>query len=124
MSAVEEIQAAIETLTKLRDESAVGPWRSYGSGPANGEHWYVFDHDEEMVVQVSSQDGSNEDERRPNAELIATLHRTINAQIALLTHTVEIHAKYLEARMELRWEVAIRDAGDLDLARAINGASK
>lgn len=115
MNAVEEIQAAIVKLTAERSDATRGPWYPWHPQGDRGLSSVDAPSDDpdnpEMVVEGGTQD----------VDLIVTLHRTIDAQIALLSHTVEIHAKYVEMGFERRWESAIREAGDLDLARAING---
>jgi len=115
MTAVEEIQAAIAKLTEQKEQGASGPWFSWHPQSGRGD----------SSVDTPTHDPDNPDTvvegGKRDVELIVTLHRTIDAQVSLLTHTLEIRGKYVEQGFEQRWEWAIRDAGDLDLARAING---
>jgi len=103
VSAVEEIQAAIGKLTE---------YKARGYSIDNG--W---------LIEIDDTITYPDDPRCPltDDDYMVALHRTIDAQIALLTHTIEIHDKYVAAGLEARWENAVREAGDLDLARAISG---
>ena len=109
MNAVEEIQAAIDTLNTMRAVSDSGAWTVAGIHP---------DCSIEGDVNFIAGDMYDYD-----AELIVTLHRTIDAQIALLSHTLDIRAKYVVTGIEQMWIDAVERAGDLALARAINGAT-
>ena len=105
MSAVQEIQSAIDKLTTQRDAATSGEWRDNGgfiTGAAS--QWVCGDV---ATVAISA--------------LIVTLHRTIDAQIALLSNTVKIRGPYVKRGLEAKWESAVERAGDLALARAING---
>ena len=83
MSAVDEIQAAIEKLTKLE------------------KGWLI--------------DGRN--------PLFVTLHRTIDAQLAILRRDVDMYEKFAQDRQVGVWRDAVERGGDLALARAINGVT-
>ena len=113
MTAVEEIQAAIEKLTELRNLSNEGgnrrEWKSTPLSPLIQAD--VIDSFGDVVVERAY---------APDAELIVTLHRTIDAQLALLKDGVKFTTVHW-GQVELR-----RDIGKyaLALARAINGASK
>jgi hypothetical protein len=121
MSTIEEIQAAIDKLTKLKAESTPKPWHDW-EDDLTGEVdlW----HDQEQRLHIANVGVAGMPRVEADAELITVLHRTIDAQLALLTHTVEIRGKYVEQGFERHWEAAVRDAGDLDLARAINGGTQ
>lgn len=85
------ISAAIEKLARLRDDAPDGPWSSVGTGRAHGDHWHVI-ADDESIAYIAAQDGINEAERQPTADLIATLHRTIPyllSSLAQAKHDVE-----------------------------------
>jgi hypothetical protein len=56
-----------------------------------------------------------------DAALIVTLHRTIDAQLAILRNDLLLHADYQRAGRLAEWLSAIERAGDLALALAING---
>ena len=83
MNAVERLTAAIEKLEALKAEAFAGPWEALGSGVEHGDHWYVLSG-RESILYISANDGSDEEFRQPTAELIVTLHRTIDAQLAIL----------------------------------------
>ena len=83
MSAVEEIQAAIDKLTELE------------------KGWLI--------------DGRN--------PLFVTLHRTIDAQLTILRRDMDMHEKFTQNHQVGVWRDAVERAGDLALARAINGVS-
>lgn len=106
MSAVEEIEAAIAKLTKLRDETRYGE--------LNG--WLY-----EMPEDTSGYwGGPDDDPRQPitNDPLMVTLHRTIDAQLALI-----------QAVAALNLGPTLDDlpggffGRTVDLARAINATS-
>ena len=96
MTAVEEVQAAIDKLTKLRSESKPGPWTdTWGS-----------------ATVPAADDLAGED-----AELIIALHGTIDAQLAIFE---DFAYRYRTAWAH--WIPAGPGAGNtLALARAING---
>ena len=94
MNAIEEIQAAIEKLTRQRDAATAGVWVDYGgfiSGRAG--QW------------VSG------DSRSVDSALIVTLHRTIDAQLAIL----QLAITFAEITHNVYTDTCV------DLARAING---
>lgn len=100
MTAMEEIQAAIEKLTGLKDAannwtSTIQPLRYWGniSGP-------VISHREACERYKSLEEA---------------LHRTINAQLAILQGVSTRPASTLDMREY--------DVQALDLARAINGSA-
>ena len=77
MSAVDEIQAATVKLTELRNLSDEG---------ANRHEWKSTPLSPLIQADVIDSDGDVIAERcyAPDAELIVTLHRTIDAQLAIL----------------------------------------
>ena len=81
--AVQRLEAAIAKLERLRDEAFPGTWRVLTSGIERGDHWYVA-ADDESILSISANDGADEGFRRPTAVLLVTLHRTIDAQLAIL----------------------------------------
>lgn len=97
MSAVEEIQAAIEKLTKLKAESTEGPWVLVAD-----------EHYADRVVDKSGKWLIGDASNYSDAPLIVTLHATIDAQLSLL-------------RDGLNWKSAESYAATL--AIAINGAT-
>jgi hypothetical protein len=93
MSAVEEIEAAIVKLKELRDASVPGPWKweepSTESWPTGDQsllgaidpkHGYA-----RSVLTGWGYDASGIEGEPADRELIVTLHRTLDAQLALLT---------------------------------------
>jgi hypothetical protein len=108
MSDVEEIKSAIDKLTELRgadDYCEMNGWLAQTRLGASG------------AIDDPGYEGLTND------PLIVTLYRTIDAQIALLSHTVEIRANYVEQGLAANWDSAVERAGDLALARAINGVT-
>ena len=117
MGALDEIQAAIEKLTKLRDKSSQG-W------------WTILDNGDRFIAEEDP-DGDGAFEyiitepvwfNNPvDADLIVALHRTIDAQLAILQGDMRMYADYQRAGWLDQWVSAVERAGDLALARAING---
>lgn len=93
MNAVERLEAAITKLEALRDEAFDGPWTARGSGVRNGDHWYVI-ADDEAIAYISANDGQDEGLRQPTAELIATMHRTIEVQLAVMLEARAVYLKW------------------------------
>jgi hypothetical protein len=106
VSAVEEIQAAIEKLTALRDRASLAPWNAWKQGRPGDRmtHGLEDARGDDLAKSLSAAD----------AELIEALHRTIDAQLAILRDDYETCLKN-------RW---IPDRFILSIARAINGATK
>jgi len=104
MSAVDEIQAAIDKLTKLRDESTSGPWWAWHPESGRGN----------SSVDAPSGDPDNPkmpvEGERDDVDLIVTLHATIDAQLAWLGVAATV-----PVLNESAWRY------ELALARAING---
>lgn len=94
MNAADTIRAAIERLEVQRLAAFPGPWTALHSGPAHGDHSYVT-ADDEAIVSISANDGTDEEFRAPTADLIVTLHRTIDPQLDLL----RLAAGYYGARI-------------------------
>lgn len=113
----ETIQAAIDKLERLRDESTPKPWH-YWTDDLNGDVdlW----HDQEQRLWIGNL-GQHENARvYRDADLIVTLHRTIDAQLAILRNS------YGGAQDVDRYGWSSADSPDavadaLDLARAIIG---
>lgn len=98
MTPLEELQAAHKRLSHLRTSSAPGPWLVNVAG------FEEFDVEGEQPFNVGSTYA------RAEADLIVTLHRTIDAQLKVLERGI--------AREHVKWGA---DSPVLDLARAING---
>lgn len=99
MIPLDDVRHAIEKLIALKNAATAGAW---GSVPDDG--WWL----EGVRHRVVRGPGLSEVAftNDANAELISTLHSTIDAQLAILRHAVE--------RYELRGDT-------IALARAING---
>lgn len=70
--------AAIEARANAASE---GPWTAETTGVAGGDHWYVCDEGE-AIASISCNDGTNEDQREPDAEFIAHSRADIPALLA------------------------------------------
>jgi hypothetical protein len=87
LTPAQRIEAAIERLGRLRADAFPGPWEMLTSGVEGGDHWYVMAEDE-SILSISANDGTDEVYRRPTAGLICTLHATIDAQIGILSEAL------------------------------------
>ena len=104
MNAVQEIQSAIDKLTDLQALADEGPWMHYDGDVVMGDPTdYV------QAYPVVAECGSNN-----NAELIVTLHRTLDAQLAILRDGL---------RVTLRSHEYVGEHA-LTIARAINGPTQ
>ena len=114
MSAVEEIQAAIDKLTKLKAESTPKPWHDW-EDDLTGEVdlW----HDQEQRLHIANFGIAGMPRGEVDAELIAVLHRTIDAQLAILHHAIDEY----EPRDDT---MSFITEDGLTLARAINGGTQ
>ena len=116
-SAVDEIRSAIQKLTKLRDASTRAPWVAQ-TAVLHGQHWGISGADFPTITGVAhaseGRDGYGTGSRRVDCDLIVTLHRTIDAQLAILQQRLFFaeHASLFD------------DATELALARAINVADR
>ena len=124
MSVVGEIRAAIEKLTALKVEGTIGPWL-VEEVPETGEcclirEFKFFGPQTVPLLEFVAPGGMT----RADSDLIVTLHRTIDAQLAILQNDLKIHAGYQIAGRLPEWIVAVERAGDLALARAINGTDR
>lgn len=108
MTALEEIEAAIEKLTELQSSSTDGRWELFH---AYDGYEIVTVNDRVTFGGLSSvSDGAIPDVS--DAYLVVTLHRTIDAQLAILR----------DAAFTLGSIAQFRDChAELVLARAING---
>ena len=116
MGALDDIQSAIEKLTKLRDKSSQG-W------------WTILDNGDRFIAEEDP-DGDGAFEyiitepvwfNNPvDADLIVALHRTIDAQLAILTDGLAD----MMSRERLGLPLNTGPVRTLALARAINGGSK
>src|SRR5690554_4219384 len=104
MSAVDEIQAAIDKLTAMRADSRDGPWLNSGTWWLEGVEHHVVYGPNLGEVAFASDDA--------DAELIAVLHRTIDAQLTILRGALTRPASTFDMREY--------DLEALALARAIN----
>lgn len=89
MNAVERLQAAIDKLEKLRADSTPGEWIYRGRGCiAAGEYGDVVapGRVDCMAYCNGSSSTIEGDNLDADADLIVTLHRTIDAQLAILAY--------------------------------------
>lgn len=111
MSAVEEIQAAIEKLTELRDERGYVEMNGWLAEIREGATGAIEDPGYEGLT---------------NDPIIVTLHRTIDAQLAILEAAVgHFPERFMQVQDQREWldkRPSTRNA--LDLARAINGGTQ
>lgn len=114
MSAADEITSAIRKLEGLAYESSDGPWIAHVSRDEHEMRAELFDANGGYVIA----DGYTAD-----VGLVEMLHRTIDAQLAILSGTLGLYAEFVEQGRESVWLSAVERAGDLDLARAINGSA-
>lgn len=101
MTPVEKLQAAIEKLEHHVDES----WHGF-YGVSRGQ------------IEASNPGGARRVSgtlRREDAELIVTLHRTIDAQLAILRDVLEA------ANIERHWDTLVYTLNAVALADAILG---
>jgi hypothetical protein len=103
MTPLEELRAAHERLSGLRDMSP--PQLLHGFCDP-GEGWFALTNGQggELVVV----------DTRPLADLIVTLHRTIDAQLVLLAEAMDDHEGVFVGDCPYPQHA-------LDLARSING---
>ena len=111
MTVVERLEAAIAKLEQLKADGTLGPW-NVDMIPETGEcrvvRFFEFfgSHLEEVTNGGSIQ---------PDADLIVTLHRTVDAQVAVLTAALIEHSDVMTPIEKPYWTAA------LDLADAILG---
>jgi len=110
MSTVDEIEAAIAKLTVLKMASRTGPLSVYHMD------WRL------IIVSADSHDGDapilfdvSRTGTPADGELIVTLHRTIDAQLAILEAGIDFIRHTPGAQSHT--------GGAVDLARAINGTA-
>ena len=119
MSVVDEIRAAIENLNGIRSEC--------GEVIANDLIPAVFfrtDDDTDEADERFSYGIEVAVEEPEFATSIEVLFRTIDAQLAILQNDLKIHADYQIAGRLAEWIMSVSRAGDLALARAINGTDR
>ena len=118
MSAIEEIQAAIDKLTKLKAESTPKPWHDW-EDDLTGEVdlW----HDQEQRLHIANVGVAGMPRVEADAELITVLHSTIDAQLAILG-TVRLRLRTVFRGCDKPYPDTIANA--LTLARAINGGTQ
>lgn len=117
MTAVEEIQTAIDELTRLKDSSTEGYWRVYEDSGTT-----IHSDPETYSPLIDAGDFAASSERFENpadAYLIVTLHRTIDAQLAIL----RLGLAFYHGDPTLLPGVVRAADNALALARAINGVT-
>lgn len=115
MNAIDEIQAAIVKLTEMKAQSTPGPWHEWQNDLSDRiEVWH--DQEQRLWVADLGEHGPT-GSALADANLIVTLHATIDAQLAFLLDAANrIAVEENRAGIELYYRSA------LTLARAINGA--
>lgn len=83
MTPVERLQAAIDRLESMREEAPPGPWEQHLSGWSTTLYSGLDSEHPWSAVEVAAA------QTRYSAQLIVTLHRTIDAQLAILHLAVE-----------------------------------
>lgn len=124
MTAADTIAGAIAELERLRDKSTRGPWSSIGGDLVGGVEWVNPYGGRERRSIFTAEGGyvAGEADNSVDAELIATLYRTIDAQLTILRHDRDLLAFAAANPARLRTvESALTRAGDLALALAILG---
>ena len=76
-----------------------GPWTAETTGVAGGDHWYVCDEGE-AIASISCNDGTNEDQREPDAEFIAHSRTDIPRLLAAVRERDNTIAKVQELLRE------------------------
>jgi hypothetical protein len=103
MTPLEELQAAHKRLTTLQKNGAVGPWRTSQYNRMMPTRVLEYEEGGEVAIVPIEED----------ADLICALHRTIDAQLMMLSA-----AKAYLARVDAD-ETLVH--AEVELARAING---
>lgn len=121
MTPLEELQAAHKRLSELHEDSAKGEWGHWPEGGWVEVYAKQPDASREPVVQgvrpLSGWQGPiYQNNYEPTADLIVTLHRTIDAQLEFL-RIAQFLFEWDTGAGPMSAELAIA----LDLARAING---
>ncbi|GLU88906.1 hypothetical protein [Agromyces sp. NBRC 114283] len=83
MNPAEKIQAAIDKLEGLRDQGWPGKWQYVNGAIETDEGFELFQH-HDAEYWGTGRVALDVDHAVPQAELIVTLHRTIDAQLAIL----------------------------------------
>ncbi|MCS4277385.1 hypothetical protein M2390_002591 [Mycetocola sp. BIGb0189] len=120
MTTLDLLERAHARLTELREKSTPGPWATFltATGPGTGNIIVAPDDSDTGEVEfLIGRDREGEDD----ADLIVTLHRTIDAQLKILAHDIDIYKQMVALGQVLESRAAIWRAGDGDLARAILG---
>lgn len=109
MNDVETLQAALSRLTELRENSTPSPWSVYALDWRMIVAGQPIDDDAEILFDVRV---------REDGDLLAVLHRTIDAQMAILEAALAGHQGRTYEDFEPIGSFATTA---FDLARAING---
>lgn len=86
---IETLERAIARLEELKAGTYDIPWVAVGSGPAPGDHWTVHESGGEYLALIATQDGVNEPQREPTAELIVALSRCVDPLLSLFKGHLE-----------------------------------
>lgn len=112
MNGAEKIKAAIDKLARLRDDSTPGPWNHWPEAGDVEITGPLQDYPETIIANaIRPRNGWGgliyEDDYEPNAELITTLHRTIDAQLVILWNALHRH---LYASISIAAEVKLAES--------------
>lgn len=115
MSAVEEIQAAIVRLSAFKKYCTSGTWQVTQKHLSRPVGYDIFNNKDYVVSDSEGYQGAIANIH--DAVLIVTLHKTIDAQLAILREVL------FAADVEHNWDTLVYTNTAIDLARAINEAS-
>ena len=125
MGTVDEIRAAIDELTQLRDAATPGQ-RGFSANWFDGSQQSLvavehgMDGDFRSAGRIANFDGPHLMRARDDGLLIAALHRTIDAQLVLLQESLDFYENSQAIGMP-EIEMSEYYGATLALARAING---
>ena len=79
----------LAALRAKAEAATPGPWSALTTGRASGDHWYIVD-DGEALAYITANDGSDEEQREPNARYMAAVSPDV--VLALLDRIAELEA--------------------------------
>ena len=116
MNAVEKLKAAIEKLETLKAETTPGPWTTDSWFPGVAfeydSYWNLAGPEYTATSGVYLDGEPSIPIQAATADLIVTLHRTIDAQLAILRNAAEYFTDFPEYVDDLDWTLlfALADA--------------
>ena len=118
MNAVEEIQSAIDKLTTLKAECTPGRWLV----DAEDKCSIYYEDGGATILQPEDWYPRGDNCPAENAELVVTLHRTIDAQLAILYEALDFATTSSAIGMP-ETEILGYYGTTHEIARAINGGT-